>query len=155
MADVVEMKGLAQLQARMKALPVELRGQPLKDALLAAAEPIVRDAETLAPKRTGKLARAIVARLNGRTEHDAEVDVTVRTGKSGAYYWKFVEFGHRVRQSRRRTRAEKLAVAELVPAKPFLRPAFEAQKMAALNIFTQKLASGLEAVRQRLVGGSA
>ena len=59
------------------------------------------------------------------------------------WYWKFVEFGHVIAQ-KPRTRAERKVLAENwkgghVAAKPFMRPAFESQKEAAVKVMGEYL----------------
>ena len=162
---VVEVKGLSQLKARLVALPVETQGKPLFDALFAAAAPIVSAAKDLAPKDTGNLASKIRAFRQKTSEHDAEVDVGVKGGRvskgagqrgdRSAYYWRFIEFGHRTRGSEpRNTKAERAPHEgdTVVPPRPFLRPAFEGQKTQALERFRLTLAASIEAIRARLVG---
>lgn len=100
-------EGLATLRARLLALPKEIRGRPLLDALFSAGKPIRDEAQRLAPHRTGRLAINIVLARAGARDGvvgDAGVVVTVRrTGKASdprnAFYAKFVEFGHLTRPS--------------------------------------------------------
>jgi HK97 gp10 family phage protein len=153
-AEVVQVKGLLALQARMKQLPRELQGAALEFALRYGAAPIVAEAQLRAPQRTGRLASAIGVRTARDREHDAEVQIVPRGGKSGAFYWKFIEFGHRKRASKRRTRRQQKlppAAGELVPARPFLRPAFEAQKEEALRRIVEALGAAVEAARAKVV----
>lgn len=74
-------------------------------------------------------------RLKGKkyadiTNGDAFVGVSWR---GNAFYGRFIEFG-----------------TSKYPAKPFLRPAFDAKKEEALTIFKQKLADNIEKQRQKI-----
>lgn len=92
---------------------------------------------------------------NGKTRQVYIVTVRKGTyGGSDAFYWRFVEFGHRfvpkntnVSKKTGRTvgwKAHRLA-AELeygtasAPAYPFMRPAYENKKQEAVDAMTQKL----------------
>ncbi|MDN4040192.1 HK97 gp10 family phage protein [Massilia sp. YIM B02443] len=111
--------------------------------------------------KTGILyANIIVKRLEEESDGGRRQTylVTVRNGRAGdwaAYYWKFVEFGHkfvprntRVSKKTGRTvgwKAHRKA-AELeygtasAPAYPFMRPAFESKKQEAVDVMTRTLA---------------
>lgn len=81
--------------------------------------------------------------------------LTVKGGKTrttkdtDAYYWTWIEFGHTTRQSggrikggsarREQTRAGAKAKGAFVPPQPFLRPAFESHKYAAVAAFYAEL----------------
>jgi HK97 gp10 family phage protein len=154
MANVVGVKGLREVQARMRALPQVLRDKHLLGALRKAGEPMREEAKRLAPIRTGKL-RANIILAKGRAtgfEHDAEVVLTVRLrGKRGddmnAFYWKFIEFGHAVRVPRGLKGAGSL---KRVPARPFIRPAFEARKQETLDLFRIEIANRIERAAAQL-----
>lgn len=83
--------------------------------------------------------------------------VTVRNGRAGdwaAYYWKFVEFGHKfVPRNKKRGKTGRTVgwkahrkAAELeygtasAPAYPFMRPAYESKKQEAVDVMTRTLA---------------
>ena len=106
----------------------------------------------------------IVKRLEEESdEHRRQVYlVTVRKGGYGggdAFYWKFVEYGHKFvpknkmvskRTGRKIGWAAHRRAAELeygtasAPAYPFMRPAYESKKAAAVDVMTQKLAAQME-----------
>ncbi|MEH6434287.1 HK97-gp10 family putative phage morphogenesis protein [Massilia sp. DD77] len=115
----------------------------------------------LANKETGMLFdNIIVKRLEEESDggkRQAYI-VTVRSGTSsspGAYYWRWVEFGHRFVPKNKRISpktgrtigwAAHRRAAELeygtatVPAYPFMRPAYESKKQEAVDVMTQTLA---------------
>jgi HK97 gp10 family phage protein len=81
--------------------------------------------------------------------------VTVRKGRYGgddAFYWRFVEYGHKFvprRTSGKGWTAHRAAAAleygtSTVPAYPFMRPAFDSKKSASIDAMTAKLRAMLE-----------
>lgn len=143
MADTFHVKGLDGVIDRLKELGAlgGKTGGPLKEGLRKGAN-LIRDAAIAnAPRDTGFMAEQITTSRDGKphlvgaTEH---FWVGVKRGKKAyantkrnrgrgrvgktynvdgnAYYWRFLEFG----------------TAKLRP-RPFLRPAFEANKEAAVN----------------------
>lgn len=159
MAEIVQIVGLKELQLRMTRLPQELQRKELKDALFSGAKLIRDEAQQRAPLGTNKydkhkgLLRQSIGMKLARTVHDAEVDVYVKGGKKSAYYWRFIEFGHLTRTSKARSRSQRRAaqgVAGSVAPRPFLRPAFESQKVNALERFKQTLSAGIDAAVARL-----
>lgn len=144
MADMtIEIRGLREIQDAMRELPKRINRNMLDQGLLTGAR-IVRDEakarvpllrEPDARRRRGTLQRAIRAGRVRPQGYAAAVWVRVRklTGKQIArfkakgkgkgsqnpndpFYWAFVEFG-----------------TSTQPARPFMRPAFEARKVEAVN----------------------
>jgi HK97 gp10 family phage protein len=146
----VEVKGLSELGEALKAFPEVIGKKYLRKATFAAAEIIEADAISRAPVRTGALrshiaifkrksdgntaAYAIGVRGIKLTSKIKKVLRIVRRANGGqrtqiagdVFYWRFVEFG-----------TSKMA------ARPFLRPAFEAQKLNAIDKFREALADGV------------
>ncbi len=148
----VELKGLHLIEAAMRELPDRVSRKMLNDGLLLAARLVRDDAKQRAPRLEGddprwlrgQLRRSIRATRIRPREYSAEVIVSVRRlskralarikrrqlkaraeGKNvrigGRYsgdpfYWRFVEFG-----------------TARMRARPFLRPAFDAQKQKAVE----------------------
>ena len=92
---------------------------------------------------------------------------TRNTSKSGpvqsqtldAYYWAWVEFGHYARVNKKMSKSAKLAgralgVATWVPARPFVRPAFEAKKAEALRAMADKFRERVPEMVTKARGGS-
>jgi HK97 gp10 family phage protein len=140
----VEVKGLKELRdALVRKIPIEMQGKVLQKALAPAARLTVNRAKQLVPVATGRMRKAIYAtkdRKSSKPTYEARV-ITVRRGKKrsdlrGAYYWKFVEFGHKAGKT-------------MVPAQPFIRPAFEATKNAALESIRLNLGKAIEAAAQK------
>jgi HK97 gp10 family phage protein len=148
--DEIRIEGLSELRDTLiNKLPEALRGRATQGALAKAAAPIIRAARALAPVDTGVLRRAIYSFRNRQSTRTYESRlISVRRGKRhaktnrDAFYWKFVEFGHL-------TRRTKEGPPTFVPPRPFMRPAFEAQKLNALRIFQEQLRVQIEKVAQR------
>ena len=151
--ETVQIKGLRELRTALtKTIPVEMQGKILQKALAAGTRETLRQAKQNAvrggaswPDRiTGTLARAIYAKRSrwGNTKTLEYRVIGVRRGKKAgkankdAFYWKFVEFGHRIgtRASgylQKRDRGAGGRARGEVPAQPFMRPAFESTKNRA------------------------
>lgn len=171
MASSVQITGLRELGEVLKKLPKEIaskNGGPLRAALFQGAKVIRDEARVRAPVRTSKLSpkreakqppgtlkRNIVATRDrdparsGQTENYVIRPKTGKNRKTGdAYYWRWVELGHRIvppGQRKAGRRAIKAGAFEggNVPPKPFMRPAFEAKKEEAVAKFAQSLAKGI------------
>lgn len=151
---LTHIRGASEMEALLRQLPAALAKQVLTAALRDAAKPILEEARALAPVGTeskgrvrlrtskrgtvsisnyGKLKPSLrIAALPERlTPHSATVVVTV--GK--AFWGMFVEFGTR-----------------FMPARPFLRPAFEAKKVEALNRLGKALGARIEKAAKKLAG---
>jgi HK97 gp10 family phage protein len=136
----VQIKGLAELNRALAELPPRVARNVLRGSVAAGAAVIRDEARVQAPRYEGQVAakhpppgtlkRAIYSaqarRLSSLLQQVYQVGVIsgkrakvgkAKSGKSkDAYYWRFVEFG-----------TVKMA------ARPFLRPAFEAKKMQAVE----------------------
>ena len=151
----VRVDGLAELGEALKQFPEVLGKKYLRKATFLAAQVIEQDAITHAPVRTGNMKDAIAIFKRKDDPSTAHYAIGVRKIKlnrkmknvfrivrragmklgiqGDAYYWRFVEFG-----------------TAKMPAHPFLRPAFEAQKMAAIEKFRTSLADGVQAAAKEV-----
>lgn len=136
MASTVHIKGAREMEQLLRQLPAAVARQTLVKALRESAEPVLEEARRLATVGTeakgyGKLKPSLkIVNVPGRlTAHSATVAVTV--GK--AFWGLFLEFGTR-----------------FMSARPFLRPAFEAKKEAALARLGLALGEQIEKAAQRL-----
>lgn len=165
MSEEINVSGLNELrEALLRDLPESLQGKALQGALTLAAKPIVVDARARVPVSSGRLRRAIYAfRDKTSTPTRQSRLISVRTGKRArksnkdAFYWKWIEFGHRF-AGKKTGRLQKIAgdgagygkgyagPTKVYPAHPFLRPAFEAKKMQALEIVRTELLTQIEKV---------
>jgi HK97 gp10 family phage protein len=130
MADsiTVQVQGLKEIQRKLIAMGPKVGLRALRGALVSGSQVIKKDAISRAPVDSGRLSRAIlVKRLSKTNPFKEQVIVGVRNGKKlqktdrDAYYWRFIEFGHKDK------------AGKAVAAQSFLRPAFEAKKMSALE----------------------
>jgi HK97 gp10 family phage protein len=165
MAEHVSIHGLDKTVAALRALPVAISGKnggPLRGALFAATRLIRDEAIARAPigkstVKPGNLRRNIFAYRdpNPRASTGAaeRFIISVRTGRKGtrrfrvgggtrvltggdAWYWFWVEFG-----------------TSKMPARPFMRPAFESQKRRALIVFGRELRVGVQKAVARVKKG--
>ena len=151
-------EGFAELAKRMRELPDLLARKSLRGAVNAGASVIKKEAQLRAPKLTGALAKNFYQKQirEASTVLSQTFYVGVRSGlaryaknkankkagragkvykDSGAtFYWKFVEFG-----------------TSKMPARPFLRPAFESRKNEAVDAIGNKIRDELEKHRRSLV----
>lgn len=129
--------GIDQLRANFLAFPKQLAVKALGAALAKGAAPIRDDAQSRAPRKTGKLAQSIAIAKDKNPQiagMDARYVVFVKwKGKDAALYWRFDEFG-----------------TSKMSAKPFMRPAFETQKEAALQIIIQSLSDAVPRIANSL-----
>lgn len=161
MPEFANLSGLKETVAALRALPAEFasnRGGPIRKALFAAAKPIRDDAQLRAPIDTGNLRANIYIYRDrnpkastGATERYiigvrtkrrkvARSRLNTRLGRVGknfrvrgdAYYFWFIEFG-----------------TQKMPARPFLRPAFESGKARAVSTFSDEFRKGVEAAVKR------
>lgn len=161
----VQIHGLRQLQDAMRQLPAKVDRQLLNEGLLVGARQVSEDAKRRVPllrvpdprRVRGALQKAIQAIRVRPRGYTATVLVRVRqltkaqirsfkkrqsrrgarvTGQSNPadpFYWVFVEFG-----------TSKMA------ARPFLRPAFEARKVEAVNAAVAKFRERIQAEIEKL-----
>ncbi len=146
----VEVQGLKELGAALRALPDRVAKNVARGAVAATAAVIRDEAKSRAPVYTGQvskghppagtLKRAIITKQIPEKSGPLKQTyyVHVRTGKKyakqgkkgnlsqDAFYWWMVEFG-----------------TAKMSAKPFMRPAFDAKKVAAVAAFERYLKTRL------------
>jgi HK97 gp10 family phage protein len=117
----------------MRALPKKIRKRVARKALRKAAVPIVNTAVSKALTQfhgEGYMATHIMQKA-GRSRRLIVQQIGVEGGgrKSDQYpyYWRFLEFG-----------------TSKMPARPFMRPAFEENKRRALDIIIRETKDGVE-----------
>lgn len=128
--------GLRELQAGLGELKKATRTNVLKRALMKAGEPIERDAEARAPHLKGHLRRGIDTgtRLTRRQKslHRKRSKVEVHVGAAGHPQAHLQEFG----------------TAHHGP-QPFMRPAWDGNKMGVLGSIKDDLAAEIDKSAQR------
>jgi HK97 gp10 family phage protein len=144
MADTQNLTGFDELAKKLKELGPKVAKNGLRRATSAGAAIVRNDARKRAPVDTGEMKRDIMMKrerdARGGDTTGAVYTVYVRSGKKSrmagkkrdvdrdSFYWKFLEFG-----------TAKMA------AQPFLRPAFEANKEAAIEAIGKSLDETIQA----------
>lgn len=147
MADSQNLQGFKELAEKLKQLGPKVAKNGLRRATSAGAAIVRNDARKRAPVDTGEMKRDIMMKrtkdAKGGPTVGSNYVVYVRSGKKSraagkkrnvdrdSYYWKFVEFG-----------------TAKAPAQPFLRPAFEANKAAAVTAIGDSLNTTIQAAAQ-------
>lgn len=140
--STIKIEGLDKLAQVLKTLPDAIAKKRLAKPVAQATMLIRNDAIRRAPVGdTGVLEKAILMKKIPAGALAAQYIVAVRHGKKAqtvkrkggivnldAYYWTFLEFG----------------TSHINPAKPFMRPAFEANKEKALTIIVDGIRAGVE-----------
>jgi HK97 gp10 family phage protein len=148
MSDLMNVAGLKELQDSLKQLPDNIARNVLRGSVNAGASVIANEAKAKAPVYTGPvseghpppgtLKRSIVQKQIKELSNLLQQTffVTVRRGKKyqkqgkggnlsqDAFYAAWVEWG----------------TAKMMPARPFMRPAFESKKEAAVEAIKDYLA---------------
>ncbi len=96
----VKVEGLKELEKKMISLGPKISRKALKSALVAGATVIKKEAQLLAPAKTGRLRRAMyIKKMSKPNPYKENVVFGVRHGRKmskrdlDAYYWSFLEFG--------------------------------------------------------------
>ena len=152
----IKVDGLAELRHAMRQLPDNIARTVLRGAVNAGAGEIAKEVSARAPEDTGTLKRAIyrkhIRELSGDLRQTFFVGVrsgkkyqAVKKGKRtvnmDAWYWRFIEFGHFTRRVKGDLiKAMKTEGVRWIPARPFLRPGFEAATSRAIEAVRAYLA---------------
>lgn len=168
----INMKGGKELDAFLQAFPARIQKGAVRSALTAAAKPVRDQARINAPRKSGKMARAIKT-SSPKVEQDGRVTIKVQLKGQHSYLGRFIEYGVRphfisagdsdlsARKLTQKTRREGSATAGGVlkigdsivsgavlhpglAAKPFLRPALDTMADAATQAFADRLRSYLK-----------
>lgn len=165
-------KGLADLEKYLTLLPVKLAKNGVRQGLTAGAEPIVQKARSLAPRKTGQLAKAIKKGSPKQNEDGTfSIRISVDESRDDGFLGYFFEYGiephliakHLPKRGRRGLAAAKskgepaggvMKIGEDfvggfimhpgVRAQPFLLPALDMEAEAAVKAFAGKIAAFIE-----------
>lgn len=150
-------KGFAEFAALLRSLPAEVGEGPLRSAAVAGGKVLRDEAATRAPSgKTGDLKRALYLKFieEQSTSTRKVYYVSIRRGKKKkaddegpnnvAYYGHMVEFGHwyvppKPKGVRWKVHRAAHVGKKWVPAKPFLRPAFEARRREVIEAMRDRL----------------
>lgn len=124
----VQVTGLKELERSLFAMSSKVRTKAIRSALAGGSQIVKKEAIAKVPVKTGTLKKAIyVKRMSKPNPFREAYIVGVRHGKKlrkagmDAFYWSFIEFGHKDR------------AGKAVSPQPFIVPAFENKKMSALD----------------------
>lgn len=127
---VMSIRGGEELAAALEALGPTMEKKILRSAMREAAKPMLADAKRRAPVLTGQLRKSLKIRAMKRRSK-GQVGVVISTAKGffkgDEFYGAFHEFG-----------------TKRMPARPFIRPAFEANKAQSIRIVGEAIKIGLE-----------
>lgn len=141
----IKLFGGKELEAALKGLDEKIAKSIARKAVKAGAEPILHAARSMVDIDTGKLLESIVIKTGTRKGKSIFATVGTKAGdyKGQTFYGSFLEYGHYA-GSRRIGNAR-----TWVPARPFLRPAFDQNVHKSTNIIQNTLANEIakEAVR--------
>lgn len=143
----VEVLGLKELEWKLSRLPAEVADRIMIGAMRSAAKLIQEDAAGRAPVAavshyvgSSKKGKEKVSpgwmreQIRVRRVRGTKLAIEMHVGVSNkAFYWRFIEFGTSGR-----------------PAKPFLRPAFEARKVEAAEMVKTVLMRRIKAAEKKL-----
>jgi len=126
----IQIRGGEKLAAALEALGPAMEKKILRSAMREAAKPILDDAKRRAPVLTGQLRKSLKIRSIKRNRQ-GQVGVVISTEKGffkgETFYGAFHEFG-----------------TKKMPARPFIRPAFESNKAQSVRIVGEAIKIGLE-----------
>lgn len=162
----INVSGLAEIRRALQSVvPQHFQGAALQKMLTAAAVPIIAAAKALAPVATGTLKGDIYSFKHPASTITYEIrGITVRSGKyaakkthgahGDAYYWKWIEYGHGQIVADGKTLGTPQSgyfgkVVAAYPAHPFMRPAFDSKKYAALQAFQDAATKQLRAAASK------
>lgn len=155
----VEVKGLTELEfnfVELLKLDAEEGGRAVRSALRAGAKVIADDAKLRVPVDSGELRDALHVSTTKDSSGAIIAGIKFRKVRGGdfPFHWRFVEYGTGPRFRRRRAKGKvvkKLGGATgVMPARPFLRPAFEAKKKAAVKKVQEALAATIKRRMRKL-----
>lgn len=140
MAEFKNVSGFKEFAAALKQLPQNVGRKHLRGSVAKGATIIRNEARVLAPQDTGEMAKDIqVKRERTAGSHIARYSVYVRVGKKSrlagrkrnvdrdSFYWIFQELG-----------------TAKAPAQPFMRPAYESKKEAAVDAIGVELGERIQ-----------
>jgi len=167
----VDVIGLRELEQALQELGSEVAGKNgglVRTALMGAALPVLRDAQSRVPKKEGDLMRAIKrSRIKNPRAYSEIITVgvplpefqsgqhAVLTNKKQGGHGLFIEFGAQrpwsTKNNYGKTRADyRVGGNFMMPPRPFLRPALEGNRKNSVEIFRKNLATGIVRVAKKV-----
>jgi len=127
----IKIEGAKELEKKLLSFEPKLGRKIIRQALRAGAKVIHTAAKANVPVDTGALKQSLKVKAMRKRRHSYGVMVATSDGwfKGDEFYGAFLEFG-----------------TSKMPAKPFVRPAFDAEKDNAEKIIKNQLQQGIEQV---------
>ena len=136
----MELKNDRALELALKSLGPKLETRVMARALKAGAGETLKAAKRLAPRgKTGNLRKSLAVSRGRRVRRYGRRLVAV-VGPA----WPEGAHGHLIERGTRRRRTKTGADRGIMPARPFLEPAYDATKTAAVAKVKQKIRQGIE-----------
>jgi HK97 gp10 family phage protein len=140
----IQLRGDRDCVAAFAELREFVRGNLFSQSVRAAAQIMLEEIIARAPVLTGRLVsnlRTAVSRRGGAVRGRVVVNTTGGgEDRHNAYYWRFVEFGHRMPHDRG---------SGFVQPHPFVTPAFEAKNTESAQQVIDSFAAGLDRAEAR------
>jgi HK97 gp10 family phage protein len=146
----IQLHGGKEAIAAFEELHDYVRGNPFLQAVRSSARMLLQAIYQRAPQGSGRdphIGRLIsnlriaTSRRGGIARGRVVVNTVGKTDdKNNAFYWKFVEYGHRTRNGGGRG---------FVPPQPFVTPAFEATRNAAAQNVIDEFARAMDRAASR------
>lgn len=140
MPEVVEVRGLAELERALQTLPEKLERNVMRGALRAGGKVFLLEARRRVPVRTGELRKSL--RISVRKVRGM-LTAFIKAGNKKAWYPHLVEFGtaaHLIKPRNRKSLLLGIFLREIVEhpgaqMHPFMRPAFDNGVQGAIAAF--------------------
>ena len=141
-----EIVGERELKRMMESLPRKMSGPVVRKALREGSKPILAAARSSAPASEGNLKKSMSPGRGIRIKTYRYSGVTIAVvGPS----WPLGAHGHLVEFGTKMRKTKNGRSTGVGPAKPFLRPAFDANVGLAQRIIASVMASGLAAAANK------
>lgn len=133
----MDLSQFADLKAALKALPDDLRGDVVSEAIQPGAQLVLEAARAGVPRRAGGLAASLFTEESAKGPEGAEWDVG--TARQGGFMGLWVELGTGPHEEHGGSYVHPGAVA-----RPFLRPALDANQEEVVHLMGEALGAALE-----------
>lgn len=161
MTQIIDIKGLSELDRVLKELPAQVEGKVVRGGLLAGQKVIAQAAKDNLDKndsvKTGELKKSIRVRFKKKSQRYGWVRYEIVAGGKKAWYSHFVEFGtasyytgkgksigkpYEIKPKKRKS----LFIAGLfkeqvthpgIKPRPFMRPAFDEKQTEAIDAMAE------------------